>query len=878
LRATGACCSRATGHGPSRTWSGCPGRSQSRCATTIVIPVTDPFAELNAALPDHYVIDRELGRGGMALVYLARDLRHERFVALKTLRPEIAIALGRERFLREIKLAARLQHPNILPVYDSGDAGGTLYYVMPFVEGESLRDRLDHEPQLPVDDALHIAREVAEALAYAHDHDVVHRDIKPENIMLSGGHAIVADFGIARAVSAAGGDKLTQTGLAIGTPAYMPPEQASGSGQVDRRSDIYSLAYVLYETPAGQPPFTGPTAQAIMARHSLDSVPRLKIVREAIPDDLESVIERALEKVPADRYQTAEQFASALNSASTGAISRVTAARRRSGPAKFWRRPIPVAAAVLLVVGAAAWIVFGRRGNARPGAGGGIDPRRVAVLYFQDLSPDSSLGYLADGLTEGLIDQLTQVRSLDVISRNGVIPFRHADVPRDSIARATGAGTLVEGSVEPVRDRVRVSIRLIDGASGADLLRRATFEQPSANLLSIRDTLAAEAARVLRERLGEEVRLREERAGTRSTAAWTLVQQAEQARKDAEGLAQAGKMDTAQQHFTRADSLLAAAERADPRWVDPIILRGQMVERRVRLTRSPALIDEGLAHAARAVVLAPDEPRAIELRGTLRYRRWQLARPPDPQVAAALLDDARKDLERASTIDPTLASAFATLSSLYYQTKDLQGAALAARRAYEEDAYLSNAADILGRLFFTSYDLDQQRQAQHWCQEGVRRFPRDSRFLECQLYMMTRLEQPDIPRAWRLLAGIDSLVPPPRRAVLHLREQMVVAATIARAGLTDSAHHVIERSRGTPELDPEQDLVAMEAFVRTLLGEQDEAIRLLQRYVAANPEHSFRVGGDISWWWWDLQKHPGFQALARPHSLLTRRPVTALTS
>ncbi len=788
--------------------------------------MTDPFAGLNGALAGDYIVDRELGRGGMAMVYLARDVRHERFVALKTLRPEIAMALGRERFLREIKLAARLQHPNILPVYDSGDASGTLYYVMPFVEGESLRDRLEREPQLPIDDALLIAREVAEALTYAHSHDVVHRDIKPENIMLSGGHAIVTDFGIARAVSAAGGDKLTETGLAIGTPAYMPPEQAAGTGQVDRRSDIYSLACVLYETLAGQPPFTGPTAQAIMARHSLDSVPRLKIVREAIPDDLESVIERALEKVPADRYQTAEQFASALNTASTGAISRVTAARRRSGPARFWRRPIPVAAAVLLVVGAAAWIVFGRRGNARPGAGGGIDPRRVAVLYFQDLSPDSSLGYLADGLTEGLIDQLTQVRSLDVISRNGVIPFRHAD----------------------------------------DLLRRATFEQPSANLLSIRDTLAAEAARVLRERLGEEVRLREERAGTRSAAAWTLVQQSEQARKDAEGLAQAGKMDSAQVHFARVDSLLAAAERADPRWVDPIILRGQMVERRVRLTRSPALIDEGLAHAARAVVLAPDEPRAIELRGTLRYRRWQLARPADPQQAAALLDDARKDLERASTIDPTLASAFATLSSLYYQTKDLPGAALAARRAYEEDAYLSNAADILGRLFFTSYDLDQQRQAQHWCQEGVRRFPRDSRFLECQLYMMTRLEQPDIPRAWRLLAGIDSLVPPPRRAVLHLREQMVVAATIARAGLTDSAHHVIERSRGTPELDPEQDLVAMEAFVRTLLGEQDEAIRLLQRYVAANPEHSFRVGGDIFWWWWDLQKHPGFQALARPHS------------
>ena len=827
--------------------------------------MTNPFAELNAALPGHYVIDRELGRGGMALVYLARDTRHERFVALKTLRPEIAIALGRERFLREIRLAARLQHPNILPVYDSGDAGGTLYYVMPFVEGESLRDRLDREPQLPVDDALQIAREVADALAYAHDHDVVHRDIKPENIMLSGGHAIVADFGIARAVSAAGGDKLTQTGLAIGTPAYMPPEQASGSGQVDRRSDIYSLACVLYETLAGQPPFTGPTAQAIMARHSLDAVPRLKIVRDAIPDELEVVIERALEKVPADRYQTSGEFAKALTNASTGQVSRVTAARRTHSR-KPWRRPIPVAIGVTLLVGAAALaIALAPRGNGGSAAPG-IDLRRVAVLYFQDLSPDSTLGYLADGLTEGLIDQLSQVRTLDVISRNGVLPFRNSDLQPDSIARAVGAGTLVEGSLEPVRDRVRVTVRLVDGATGGDLLARASFEASAGNLLVIRDTLATQVARVLRERLGQEVRLREERAGTRSTAAWTLVQQAERIRKDGEALVPAGKMDAANALFGRVDSLLTAAERADPRWVDPIVLRGQLVERRVRLTRNAALIDEGLAHAGRALTLAPQDPPALELRGTLRYRRWQLARPSDPQQASALLDDARGDLERATNIDPTLAGAYATLSSLYYQTKDLPGAALAARRAYEEDAYLSNASDILYRLFFTSYDLDQQRQAQHWCQEGTRRFPRDFRFLECQLYMMTRGEQPDVPRAWRLLAGIDSLVPAPRRPVFHLREQMMVAATIARAGLKDSAHAVIERSRGTPELDPEHDLVALEAFVRTLLGEQDEAIRLLQRYVAANPEHSFQVGGDVFWWWWDLRERPGFQALARPHS------------
>src|SRR5262245_35614246 len=280
--------------------------------------------------------------------------------------------------------------------------------------------------------------------------------------MLSGGHAIVTDFGIARAVSAAGGDKLTQTGLAIGTPAYMPPEQASGSGQVDRRSDIYSLACVLYETLAGQPPFTGPTAQAIMARHSLDAVPRLKIVRDAIPDELEVVIERALEKVPADRYQTSGEFAKALTQASTGQVSRVTAARR---PQRRGLRPLTVGiglGALAVVVG--GWLLFGPHKRNGGGGSGSLVQNRVAVLYFNDLSRDSSLRYLADGLTESLIDQLGAIRALDVVSRNGVAPFRGRDAPRDSVARALEAGTLVEGEVEPGGARARVTGRLVAGA------------------------------------------------------------------------------------------------------------------------------------------------------------------------------------------------------------------------------------------------------------------------------------------------------------------------------------------------------------------------------------------------------------------------------
>ena len=218
--------------------------------------MTDVLHRLTAALADRYAIQRELGSGGMATVYLAEDLKHERQVAVKVLNPELAAVLGAERFLREVKITARLDHPHILPLLDSGAAEGFLYYVMPYVEGESLRDRMDREGQLPLEDALQVTWEVADGLSYAHSHDVVHRDIKPENIMLSGGHARIADFGIARAITAAGGDSLTQTGMAIGTPVYMSPEQAAGEDRVDGRSDVYSLGCVLYEMLAGEPPFT----------------------------------------------------------------------------------------------------------------------------------------------------------------------------------------------------------------------------------------------------------------------------------------------------------------------------------------------------------------------------------------------------------------------------------------------------------------------------------------------------------------------------------------------------------------------------------------------------------------------------------------------
>src|SRR2546423_679358 len=340
------------------------------------------LARLKAALADRYAIDRELGHGGMATVYLAQDLKHGRAVAIKVLRPELAAALGAERFLREIEIAARLTHPHILPLHDSGEAGGFLYYVMPFVQGESLRDRLNREPQLPVEEAVRIGRDVASALSYAHSHDVVHRDIKPENILFSGGEAVVADFGIARAIVAAGAEQLTDTGLAVGTPGYMSPEQATAAAQLDGRSDVYSLGCVLYEMLAGHPPFLGTTAQEILARHTLDPVPPLRPIRPELPAAVDRAVGKALAKAPADRFATAAAFSQALTQA--------------GAPPSFARRA--ARPALSLAAGVAA-LVAGYILTRRPGSSGGAGPS-IALPPVKNIGGDVNNEPVRDGMAD----------------------------------------------------------------------------------------------------------------------------------------------------------------------------------------------------------------------------------------------------------------------------------------------------------------------------------------------------------------------------------------------------------------------------------------------------------------------------------------------
>lgn len=295
--------------------------------------MTDLLSRLTVALAERYVIDRELGRGENGVVYLARDRRHSRAVAIKIVSPDLAQSVHAERFLREIQISGRLIHPHILPLYDSGAAGDILYYVMPYADGESLRDRLQRERQLPVPDALRITREVASALSYAHQHDVLHRDIKPDNILLVAEHAIVADFGLARAITTAGTTRLTQTGVAVGTPTYMSPEQARGSRDLDGRSDVYNLACVTYEMIAGHPPFTAGSAQEVRAQHVHDPVPTLRAARPDVPEGVERAVRKALAKSPADRFATAADFAEGLSSEPAA----VSPDRGSGGVGSLWR-------------------------------------------------------------------------------------------------------------------------------------------------------------------------------------------------------------------------------------------------------------------------------------------------------------------------------------------------------------------------------------------------------------------------------------------------------------------------------------------------------------------------------------------------------------
>jgi serine/threonine-protein kinase len=422
--------------------------------------VSDLVQRLESGLAGRYTIERELGQGGMAIVFLAHDVRHGRKIALKVLRPELASDIGPDRFLREIRLAAGLTHPHILPLYDSGQTEGLLFYVIPNMEGESLREYLDAEKQLPLDEALRIAREVASALDYAHRHNVVHRDIKPENILLHDGSAMVADFGIGKALSEVEAE-ITQTGMMLGTPTYISPEQASGEPDVDGRSDLYSLGCVLYEMLAGEPPFTGPNAQAIITKRFVSPIPKLRAVRD-IPEAVDEVTTRALARTPVDRFPSAAEFVETLKTLQAGGATPPggLAAVTKAAPPK----------------------------------------QSIAVVPLANMSADPENEYFSDGMTEEVINALAKLPGVQVASRTSCFAFKGKEVDVRQVGEKLGVANVLEGSVRKIGNRIRLTAQLIDVANGYHLWSE-TYDRQLEDVFAIQDEISRAIVDALKVRL-----------------------------------------------------------------------------------------------------------------------------------------------------------------------------------------------------------------------------------------------------------------------------------------------------------------------------------------------------------------------------------------
>ena len=834
---------------------------------------------------DRYRVERELGRGGMATVFLCVDTKIERRVAIKLLHPDLGAAVGADRFHREIRIATGLSHPNILPAFDSGQTPeGHLYYVMPFVEGESLRDRLDRERQLSVEDAIRLTTQVASALQYAHSKQIIHRDIKPENILLQGHDAIVADFGIARAVTSASEvEALTQTGVTIGTPTYMSPEQAMGEKNIDGRADQYSLACVMYEMLTGQPPFVASSLQMLIMKHVGEPVQLITTVRPSVPDELEDVILRALEKVPADRFPTVGEFGEALQTVvmTTGTWARRTASRTaqmrtpRQVPAT--RAPSPQSRRLIFGAGAATAIlltalVAWRFGSDRTPVAANAD--RIAVLYFEDATPDGRVRDLADGLTESLIERLADVPALSVVSRNGVLPLRGAPVRIDSVSRALDVGSVVQGFVEPSRRGADVTVRLLDHEGNMVERRTFAYDSARARAPAFADTIAEQVAEFLRARMGVEARLRERRAGTSNTDAWLLMQRAEARMKTADSLRDAGGGERAVATLQAADSLLVQAHAADPQWADPQVQRAAVALARSRLARErsavAALIDSGLGHAERALQLSPLNPDALELKGRLLYQRIERHVVTQPREMDRVLADAEAVLNQAVAANKNQAGAWEALGALHYRKPDLLRVIRSLEKAYEADAYLRSARSILVSLFFATYNLELFPEAMQKLAEFQRRFPHDPFGIEARLFMYrAKGQRVDIDSAWSYLAQYESRLPAAQRPLRMRRGQMLVAGAIARRALdvgdpalADSARAVLRRARTSDRsIDPRRDLAANEASVRVMLGDYDEAVSLINAYVTVNPDHRRGFVNRTSWLWRGLETHPGFKKL-----------------
>jgi serine/threonine-protein kinase len=661
----------------------------------------------------------------------------------------------------------------------------------------------------------------------------------------------------------------------------MSPEQAMGSKDVTPESDIYSLACVVYEMLAGQPPFTGPTAMALLARHSLDNVPSLKIVRGTVPDAVEDAIVRAMAKVPADRFRNAHDFAAALTDNEGAARRRQDSLRAKAIAAETVERPalgkrsktpIIIGAAVALVLAAGGGWYALRGRNATPPAGlaGDFAKKNIAVMYFEDRSPKKELGYLADGLTESLIDELSAVPQLKVASRNGSATFRGKTVPSDSIARALKVGTIVNGTVEPAgQGKVRVVVRIDDALTGAQIDKKQ-LDESLGNSLGLQDSVAQQVSMFLRKRVGQEIQALSSKVGTNNAAAWEAFQRARQIVAEVDALVGTRDIRVAMAKVVEADSALAKVESLDPNWRTPVVERGWLdYTAALRFIRTgpdyAKTIDNGLAQADRALKMSPTDTAALELRGALHYLQWITNLVPNSD-AAKTLASAEQDLTAATTGLAQPARAYNLLSHLRINKGEQSLAKVAAENAYRLDPFLTNVDATILRLFNTSLNMQMGEEAQKWCGEMRARFPESYRSVECRLWLYTLPadKKPDIAEVWKTYDEFVKASPANLQELYKLKGKMMVGLALLRAGLPDSAKAIAASSQGDPQVDPRAETVGWAAVIYAQAGEKDKAINLVARWFAANPQQrALASKDDESWWLKDLLSEPRYQALLK---------------
>ena len=665
--------------------------------------MSDVPAHLANALANRYTLERELGQGGMATVYLAEDLKHHRKVAIKVLREDLAASMGSARFLREIEIAAQLQHPHILPLLDSGDANGFLYYVMPYVTGQSLRERLGREGELPIHEAVRLITEVVDALAHAHEHGVVHRDIKPDNVMLSGRHALVADFGVAKAVSeATGRSNVTTLGVAVGTPAYMSPEQAAADPHIDHRSDIYAVGAMAYELLTGRPPFVGATPQQVLAAHVTEAPDPVGKRRPGIPAPLEALVMRCLAKRPADRWQTAGELHAALEPFGTpsGGITPTRPVRALGANRRMqWS---VVGAVVLVVVAVGAWRVM--RGGA-----GSSSARAIAVLPFDNAGKDTAFEYLADGIANDVRSGLTKLPGLSVKARTS------SEVAKGKTIHDAGAllgvGVVLQGTYRHTADKTTVTVDLVN-VSDESALWSGNYVLPAdGNFGPAQDSITAAVANALHIQAGPTATTAVAQRGTSDLDAYDLYMKGQYffAKRGGENLRRA--IDYYQRaiakdaRFGRAYAGLSMAYSVLPAFTQ--VSGDSLPNEAARLARQALAIDPTLAegHLALANALSaqarPLEAEPEFVAAVARDPRNATAHQWHGDNLAILgqVDEAIREGRTAVDLDPLAAVASSDLAYSYISAGRFDEALHAARRATELDASLVYATATAGVAF-----------------------------------------------------------------------------------------------------------------------------------------------------------------------------------